>query len=183
MVTRYVAFLRGINVGGRTVTRDRFVPPFEAAGFRDVSTFIASGNVIATTAARTPAPVLEAALEGELQKAFGFSVATFLRTDAEVGAIAAHDPFPAMTRDETHALHVMLLRTLPAADVQERLLAEQNDEDRFAFGGREFYWLRHGRMTDTTLPPAIVRMLSVGGQGTARNMTTIRRLAAKYPPG
>jgi len=180
MATRYFAFLRGINVGGRTVKRSDFVPPFEAAGFTGVETFIASGNVIASTDSRAKAAVLETAVERELKSALGFDVATFLRTDGELGAIASYDPFPDVDRDDAHALHVTILRSAAPEDLRKSLLAAANDEDRFAFHNREFYWLRHGRMTDTTLPPAVVRKLSVGGEGTARNMTTMRKLAAKY---
>jgi uncharacterized protein (DUF1697 family) len=182
MSTRYVAFLRGINVGGRNVKRAQFVAPFEVAGFTGVETFIASGNVIAVTTSRAKPVVLEVALEEALRAALGFSVATFLRTDAEVAAVAAYDPFPGVARDDTHALHVTFLRGPAAPELRDDLLAAANDEDRFAVAGREFYWLRHGRMTDTTLPKAVVRKLSVGGEGTARNMTTVRKLAEKYPP-
>lgn len=182
MTKRYVAFLRGINVGGRNVKKAEFVAPFEAAGFTGVETFIASGNVIATTASRARRAALETALEEALRAAFGFEVATFLRTDAEVAAVAACDPFPGVPRDESHALHVTFLRAPVPAALQKEFLAAENDEDRMAFTGSEFYWLRHGRMTDTTLPQAVVRKMSFGGEGTARNTTTIRKLAAKYPP-
>ena len=74
------------------------------------------------------------------------------------------------------------LRAAVAAAVQKEFLAAANEGDRFAFQGREFYWLRHGRMTDTTVTPALQRQMSFGGEGTSRNTTTIRKLAAKYPP-
>ena len=49
---RYVAFLRAVNVGGRIVKMDELRRPFAAAGFADVETFIASGNVIFDTTAK-----------------------------------------------------------------------------------------------------------------------------------
>lgn len=57
---RYIAFLRAINVGGHTVKMDRLREIFEALGFSNVETFIASGNVVFETTARDPA-ALEAA--------------------------------------------------------------------------------------------------------------------------
>jgi uncharacterized protein (DUF1697 family) len=179
MTTRYVAFLRGINVGGRTVKKEQFVAPFEAAGFTDVSTFIASGNVIGRADATVNEPELEQQLQKELRAALGFDVATFLRSEAEVAAVAAYDPFPDVARDDLHALHVTFLRALPPAGVQSALLAAATDEDRIAFHAREFYWLRHGRMTDTTLSASARKLMSFGGDGTSRNTTTIRKLAAK----
>jgi uncharacterized protein (DUF1697 family) len=182
MITRYIAFLRGINVGGRNVKKAEFVAPFEAVGFSGVETFIASGNVIAVTSSTTKPATLEVALEAALKEALGFGVATFLRSDAEVAAISAYNPFPDVVRDDLHTLHVTFLRAAAPKSLRDDLLAAANEEDLFAFDGREFYWLRHGRMTDTTLPKAVVRKLSVGGEGTARNMTTVRKLAEKYSP-
>ena len=86
MGTRYVAFLRGINVGGRNVKKADFIAPFEAAGFTGVETFIASGNVIASTVSRAKPAALESALEHQLKMALGFDTATFLRSDSEVAA-------------------------------------------------------------------------------------------------
>jgi hypothetical protein len=47
--TRHVAFLRGINVGGRRVTMAQLCAAFEALGFAEVGTFLASGNVTFST--------------------------------------------------------------------------------------------------------------------------------------
>jgi len=75
-MTRYIAFLRAINVGRRTVRMDRLREVFEAAGFDDVATYIASGNVI--FAAAEPDPYrLEREIERLLAEAFGFHVDTF----------------------------------------------------------------------------------------------------------
>lgn len=182
MSIRYMAFLRGINVSGRRVTKEQFVAPFEAAGFREVTTSIASGNVIGVYDGPAPPDELERTLELELQSALGLEVATFLRTAAEVAKIAADNRFPAVTLDDTHAVHVTFLKFPVPQERQAELLAAANDEDQFAFAEREFYWLRHGRMTDSTLPPRLLRQMSAEPEGTTRNMTTIRRLAAKFPP-
>jgi uncharacterized protein (DUF1697 family) len=48
-MTQYVAFLRGINVGGHRVKMDRLREIFEETGLSDVSTFIARGNVVFST--------------------------------------------------------------------------------------------------------------------------------------
>ena len=58
---RYVAFLRAINVGGHVVKMDRLRRIFESMRFRNVETFIASGNVIFEAAGN--ADVLERRIE------------------------------------------------------------------------------------------------------------------------
>ena len=84
---RLIAFLRAINVGGHTVTMARLREEFEGLGFTDVETFIASGNVIFTSRSNDFAR-LEKKIEARLRAAFGFEVATFVRTNAEVAAVA-----------------------------------------------------------------------------------------------
>ncbi len=67
---RYVAFLRAINVGGHTVKMDYLRMLFEALGFSNVETFIASGNVIFDSKA-TSAKALEKRIEHCLAEALG----------------------------------------------------------------------------------------------------------------
>lgn len=66
----YVALLRGINLGNRRLKMDRLRELFEATGFRDVATFIASGNVVFENALRDPAK-LEATIERHLERSLG----------------------------------------------------------------------------------------------------------------
>ena len=76
-MSRYIAFLRAINVGGHTVTMDRLRALFTSLGFTRVETFIASGNVIFDTPSRSPTK-LESNIEQHLQLALGYEVRTFL---------------------------------------------------------------------------------------------------------
>ena len=80
--TQYVAFLRAVNVGGRVVKMTELKKIFEGAGLEDVSTFIASGNVIFASA--KPPQKLEPQIQAALQKALGYSVVTMIRSSAEV---------------------------------------------------------------------------------------------------
>lgn len=89
---RYVAFLRAINVGKRTVKMDVLRALLQAMGFADVETFIASGNVIFTAPAQDRR-ALETRIEGELRKGLGYEVETFIRTPAELDAITRYRPF------------------------------------------------------------------------------------------
>src|SRR5262245_28636766 len=90
---RYIAFLRAINVGGHTVKMDHLRSLFEAMGFRNVSTFIASGNVIFESKSKNPRAI-EKQIEGHLRELLGYEVVTFVRTESEVRAIAEYEAFP-----------------------------------------------------------------------------------------
>ena len=80
---RCVAFLRAINVGGRTVKMDYLRSLFEDLGFADVETFIASGNVVFESKSKG-VEALAKKIESRLGGALGYEVATFLRTDAQI---------------------------------------------------------------------------------------------------
>ena len=89
---KLVAFLRAINVGGHTVSMDTLRREFEAIGLKDVETFIASGNVV-FTAPPGKTTALERKIEKRLHDSLGYEVRTFIRTEAEVAAIAGYKPF------------------------------------------------------------------------------------------
>ncbi len=79
-MSRCIAFLRAINVGGHTVKMDDLRRLFESLGFTRGETFIASGNVVfETTSKNTTA--LERKIEKKLRDALGYEVATFIMTD------------------------------------------------------------------------------------------------------
>lgn len=103
-----IAFLRAINVGGHNVKMEQLRALFEQLGFDAVETFIASGNVVFETDA-APDAALEADIEAHLRAALGYEVATFLRTDAEVAAVAAYEPLPAVAMAEVAAFNVGFL--------------------------------------------------------------------------
>jgi uncharacterized protein (DUF1697 family) len=180
MPPRYIAFLRAINVGGHTVTMAALRQHVAALGYTDVATYIASGNLI-FTAETDDACALEETIAAHLQHALGYPVATFVRRPAEVAAVASAEPFPtsAVMGGETRLL-VAFLPAAPDAAAVARLMTYRTDSDDFAVIGREVYWLRHGRISDSTFTGALLER-ALGLPATMRNMTTVRALAARYP--
>ena len=90
---RSIALLRAINVGGHTVKMDQLRTLFAALGYANVTTYIASGNVIFETPP-TSTEALEAQIERHLRDALGYEVITFIRTAEELATIADYAPFP-----------------------------------------------------------------------------------------
>lgn len=176
---RYFAFLRAINVGGHLVKMAVLRGLFEDLDFANVETFIASGNVIFESDERD-AHALERRIEEHLRAALGYDVATFLRTRPELATLVAHPAFPDVDVDDTHTLHVALLAGRPKVAAGKALLAFRTDDDHFHVNGREAYWLRRGRMSDSKFSGATLEK-TLGVAATMRNANTLNRLLARYP--
>ena len=174
---RYIAFLRAINVGGHTVKMEVLRQRFEALGFSAVETFIASGNMVfgATSAS---ARALEAKIERGLREALGYEVAAFLRTDAELTAIAAHRPFPPPALDGAAALNVAFLKEAPETTSRRRLMALRTAIDDFHVHGREVYWLCQKKQSESTFSNAVLEK-TLGQPSTLRGIATLKKMAAK----
>jgi len=174
---RFVAFLRAINVGGHVVSMATLRAQFEALGFEDVETFIASGNVVFSSRSKNAA-ALEKQIEDRLAAALGYEVKTFLRTESEVAAVAGYKPFTAARRKSARALCVGFLAQPLAPTAVKALMALRTADDDFHVNGREIYWIcRTGQGASKFSNMLFERM--VKARTTFRGMNTMTRLAAK----
>ena len=170
-----IAFLRAINVGGHVVKMDRLREIFESLKLENVETFIASGNVIFD--GNRAQPALEKKIAAALREALGYEAETFLRTSAAVKAVVDYKPFASATAEDK--LYVGFLHALPAAAVQEKLVAFSTNDEQFHFHGHELYWLMRHNFADSKFAgPQLEKLLGV--PLTMRNITTVRKLAGKY---
>jgi uncharacterized protein (DUF1697 family) len=111
---RYVAFLRAVNVGGRGVVKMTDVrAAFEAAGCRNVQTFIASGNVVFDAPATLPV-ALRTRIAAAMTALLSAEPAILYRTVDELEALIASDPFDGTTEHGTLKLYVALMSKPPA---------------------------------------------------------------------
>ncbi|HEY4202971.1 MAG TPA: DUF1697 domain-containing protein [Devosiaceae bacterium] len=108
-MTQYAAFLRGVNLGKRMVRSADLKAAFEAMGYDDVRTLIASGNVLFAASADDEAK-LAAAIEKGLAEKFGFDIGVVLRSRAELEAMIAAEPFKTIPQNADAKLYVSLLR-------------------------------------------------------------------------
>jgi uncharacterized protein (DUF1697 family) len=169
-MTRFAAFLRAVNVGGRIVKKEDLRRIFESIGLEQVETFLASGNVIFETPRA-------AGLDGRIAKALagglGFEVPAFVRTLAEVSRIAASNPFPV---DDGARLYVGFTAGKPGHSALERLASP---EHAFAADGREVYWLCRIPMSESKITNGTIEK-ALGMSVTFRNRNTVDRIAAKW---
>ena len=175
---RYFALLRGINVGGHRVKMDRLRELVEVLGFEHVETFIASGNVIFSSASRD-VHAMEERIARHLQEALGYEVPTLIRSQSEIESIASFEPSEPAPTDQS--VYAIFLPETADVELRQSLDDLSTETDRFEFAGREVYWLIRGKLSESPLFGMGLAKMTGGASTTMRNMTTIRRLVAKYP--
>ena len=142
---RHVAFLRGMNLGGRRIKNEELRREFEVLGFAEVACFRASGNVIFDSE-EGDEDALTRRIESGLGEALGYEVPVFLRSAAELGKIATSDPFDAaLVAASKGKLQVAFLPAAPKGSSRKRALELSTGEDRLAIAGRELHWLPQRR--------------------------------------
>jgi uncharacterized protein (DUF1697 family) len=127
--------LRGINVGGqKRISMQVLKEMYSSVGYREVQTYVQSGNVI-FSADGSDSSVKEE-LEKEIKRAFGFDVLVFLRNKRELAAIVKNSPFK--QKDETK-LHVTFLSEKPEKIHVKDLNSAKSGAEDFTYSGKEIY--------------------------------------------
>ena len=171
-MARFVAFLRAVNVGRRRVAMATARGVLEHLGYAEVSSYVNSGNLLFSTSGSTDD--LESKIRAALEKEFGFELATFVRTAAQVRTLVEAEPFT-VAGDDTH--FVLFPLTRMTRTETKAVQAMSNDHDELLIRGRDVHWLIHSKSTETTLGPKEWRTALPGNPTTARNMTMLTRLA------
>ncbi|MHA7985224.1 DUF1697 domain-containing protein [Rathayibacter sp. CAU 1779] len=181
-MTRFIALLRGVNVGGRTIKSAELADVFRALGYDEVKTVLASGNVVFTTdgtasAARTR-------IEKALAERFGYDAKVHvLETDALTSVI---DAYPFAEREGWHRYVVFLIGAEGAAGRDVRSTGRSSDLDavaesvleleldpkleEVADGGSVVFWtVERGHTLDSVVGKRL-------GRGKDKELTTNRNL-------
>ncbi len=162
----YIALLRAANVGGTgKLPMADLRAMCEAAGFSEVRTYIASGNVVLRSAGA--AGQVKSLLEAALARYAGKPMGVLVRTAAEMEAVLASNPFHGAAPNRTVAL---FLDHAPPADALDAV-SHRNGE-QIALGKREIYVHYGEGMADSKL------RIPAAKAGTARNLNTVAKLAA-----
>jgi len=165
-MTRYVALLRAVNVGGTgKLPMSELRRLCESAGFTAVQTYIASGNVIFESP-KTAAAV-KAVLEEALRTYAGKPVGVVVRTSTELAGVLAQNPFPNEAANRTVAIFL----DAPVPEGALEAVRGQVDE-KISVGVREIYVHYGAGMADSKL------RIPAAQSGTARNMNTVAKLVA-----
>jgi uncharacterized protein (DUF1697 family) len=164
-MTKYVALLRAINVGGTgKLPMTDLKAMCEEAGFAHVATYIASGNVVFESQA--PEAKVKAALEKRLEAYAGKPMGVVVRTAAEMAAVVKANPFPKASPSQAVAI---FLDQPPPDDALDH--AVHINDEKMQLGKREVF---------VHYPSGIGRSklrIPAAKAGTMRNMNTIAKLA------
>ena len=164
-MTRYVALLRAVNVGGTGKLPMADLKSICAdAGFTRVETYIASGNVVFD--AKGGAASVKSALEARLLAYSGKKIDVLIRTAAEMAAVLAENPFRKTKPNHTY---VVFLDDPPPADALKHLAGRTDEEVRL--GKREIFVAYPNGMGSSKLK------IPAAKAGTARNLNTVAKLA------
>ena len=161
----FIALLRAVNVGGTgKLPMTELKAMCEAAGFKSVKTYIASGNVVFQSP-KSEAQV-KAKLEAALAAYAGKPVGVVVRTAPEMAAVLAANPFHRLPGNRTVAI---FLDHPPPKDALEHVVGQATEE--LALGRREIYGYYPDGQGDSKL------RIPAAKNGTARNMNTVAKLA------
>ena len=174
-MTTCVSLFRGINVGGnRIVPMNELKSLHEALGFRDVITYIQSGNVVFTSDETDPARLAQQIEESFAQK-FGFRSQVMVRTSAELEEIIASNPFQKQPQKESKWVLVLFLATHPESTALEDLKKSYSGPEEMYLTDQELFVYYSGGVgrSKLTLPLIEKKLKTVG---TGRNWNTVLRL-------
>lgn len=177
-MAKYVILLRGVNVGGASLSMEDFRSALAYIGFKNARTYIQSGNAVAESP-DTTIRKMESEIEYELASRMGRKVAAFVVPADEFARAAAAHPLAGEDRPdrEEDKLYVTVLSQSPSRGDEDNLMDTMNGVDEHLVRGRfvySYYGEGYGKSRrDNTF---IEKMLKV--TATTRNWNTMRRLLA-----
>ncbi len=171
---RYVALLRGINLGGHNrVSMPDLRALFGSLGAEDVATHVQSGNVIFKS--DKGAGKLTEAIEKRIRRDLGLSVTVLLRTQPQLAKVVAGNPFAEDGKEPTK-LHVTFLAEKPVLARARELDPERAAPDEFHVVGQEIYLHCPNGYGRSKLTNAYFEK-HLGVAATTRNWRTVTKLA------
>jgi uncharacterized protein (DUF1697 family) len=175
-MNRFVTFLRGINVGGHIVKKEKLQEAFTSLGFQNVTTYKQSGNVIFEDST-TNSEEAKNRIEQKLHKILGYEVTVFIRTIPELKKIVDEDPFKDQEKEDTSFL-VTMLPSQAKFPFQLPVTIPKSTAQIISAKGTEVFSVTHGGGEGALPNPFIESKLKE--KTTTRNMNIIREIVEKY---
>ncbi|RXS86486.1 DUF1697 domain-containing protein [Streptomyces sp. TM32] len=176
-MSRQIALLRGINVGGHnSFPKARQLELAESLGLKEVSVLLQTGNIVFADPG-TPPEETARMLHDRIAADLGLTVPVVVRTRDELAAAVAANPFPAAV-PEPKSLHVTFLSAVPADTSRlDALHQAAFAPDQYRLIGRELYLWCPGGIGRSKLAETVGRV-RLGVTATARNWNTVTKLLA-----
>lgn len=171
-MTRYAAFLRGVNVGGVNLKMAEVAAVFTAAGFTDVKTILASGNVLLNSSSSTP--TVRSTAESALREGFGYDAWVLAYPVDTVRQISQGYPFEREVPD-----HHSFVTFVSDAEMLDELVALAEEAGETAARGDGVLYWQVAR--SATLDSAIGKTMGkkrYKSSTTTRNLRTLDKVLA-----
>jgi uncharacterized protein (DUF1697 family) len=173
----YIALLRAINVGGRNlVAMSALRDLCDNLGFPGAKTLLQSGNLVFQSERRST-DKLERLLELETEKRFGVAADYVIRTEDELKAIIARNPFPEEAKRDPGHLLVIFLKSAPEAKNETALQAAIKGPEIVRCDDRQLYAVYPEGIGRSKLTNALIEK-KLARSGTGRNWNTVLKLAS-----
>ena len=173
---KYIALLRGINVGkAKRIAMAELRDLLTELGYDNVQTLLVSGNAVFTATRAKPEGV-ERRIKNAIAERFGFDVSVIVRSGKELAKVVANNPFPEHVSDGSK-LHVSFLSDKPTPAALRGIDLAAFAPEEVVVAGRELYlWLARGVAESNMLKVLSDKRLGVAA--TARNWNTVAKLLA-----
>jgi uncharacterized protein (DUF1697 family) len=177
-MSKYIAFLRAINVGGHDVKMNQLKLLFEKMGFRNVQTFIASGNVIFESSNGNILKLQEK-IEKHLFKSLGYDVATFIRTMDDLVKILKYKAFTKEEYEKAPTNCVGFIKKPLSKDQFLKLKELESNIDKLNSYKSEVFWLCSLRQSESTFSASMFEK-KTNVTISLRGVKTLLKLAQKH---
>jgi uncharacterized protein (DUF1697 family) len=169
----WIAFFRGINVGGNNkLPMKELAALLAGEGLSDVATYIQSGNAVFRSA-RATAASLEKRIGAAVAKQHGFQPRVLVLSVAELEQAIAANPFPQADEDPKR-LHLFFLAQKPSSAKLDALEKLKADSEAFALIDKVFYLYTPEGFGVSKLAERAEKHLGV--DATARNWRTVGKV-------
>ena len=173
---KYCAFLRGVNVNGTSIKMAEVCKVFADAGLREVSSVLASGNIIFSSDGNVPE--LKKVLEKSMSQHFSYEAFLFLKTENEVSEIYKKCPFS--KSDELHTYVFIGDEGIEKTLEEEFISSAKTENEEGKTVGTTFYWqVPKGNTLDSSFGK-ILGKKTLKNQMTSRNINTFEKILKKF---
>jgi uncharacterized protein (DUF1697 family) len=172
-MTRLVALLRAVNVGGRKLPMAELRELCSELGWEAVETYIQSGNLVFSAAGKAEA--MEKKLEEAIRDRFGLDVPAIVRTAEQWAGYVAANPFPDVARDEPNRLQLLVSKRPPDGEAEAKLMERARAGEAVKSAGGVLWFHFPEGVGTSKLTPALIDK-AAGSPSTSRNWRTVLKL-------
>lgn len=166
---KYIAFLRGINVGNIRIKMPDLKTAFEKMGFQNVATYLQTGNVVFDS--EKSITEIKLILEKGLSETFHYQAFVLLYQFDSLSEIVIKYPFE---KDENHHAYVIFVEG--EAIFEELKTISQDVDEEITVGNQVFYWkVTKGESTDTVFSKILAKV-KYKSSTTVRNINTLEKM-------